>query len=511
MKRILVLLICLSLLVFALAGVSQAGQGRMAGMGDPYGLVADPSDFLTHPAKLATGEGVRFYGHYRFTYTDVMDWDYDLDWITLAGVPNSYYDTSGDEMGHEALLGAAFPLGPGRMGVFLTYDGIRGDYDGDEDQWNGAVHIPFVYDLESDLDSFALRLLYGLPVAGMDAGVELGMAYQDEKQETWINRSDMTTGSQNYPWAALDMTRNLLPYMIPYDSDYWELLWKVGMGKQFDSIGIDVVLRGGYIISSDNNYDYFTQSPAGVTTTFHGDVDGDVDGWRIGSDIWFRYGLGDGMTLPFLVSVDYSEKNRDGDGIGTGASDAGNLYDYDHKKTAFDLKVGGGLEKELGDNALIAAGIYYNYLQRKDDFLFSRPTIDTTDNSEFPSHQEHMAILRLAGEKEFSPIVALRMGLDFFYGWVKEDFKNSYTFPPGTFLYDDISLDGSHWGIGASLGGSVQFNGFTLEPFVNAGWQAYDLTGDGDRTGVSNWIWDMDLSRSEWYIGGGVSFLYDLP
>jgi hypothetical protein len=63
------------------------------------------------------------------------------------------------------------------------------------------------------------------------------------------------------------------------------------------------------------------------------------------------------------------------------------------------------------------------------------------------------------------------------------------------------------------VGGSVQFDGFTMEPFFNVGWQQIDLDGNGDRTsgGAITDLWDMDKSRDEWYIGGGCSFLYDLP
>ena len=77
------LLMILPLLVLVLANTSYGWQGRMGGMGDPYGLIADESDFLIHPAKISKGEGVRFYGDYRFTYTGVMDWKYNLDEFAL--------------------------------------------------------------------------------------------------------------------------------------------------------------------------------------------------------------------------------------------------------------------------------------------------------------------------------------------------------------------------------------------------------------------------------------------
>ena len=75
----------------------------------------------------------------------------------------------------------------------------------------------------------------------------------------------------------------------------------------------------------------------------------------------------------------------------------------------------------------------------------------------------------------------MRTGFNFFYGWVQEDFEwtiRSNT--PGGNKTDDFSLDGPHWGIGASVGGTVSFDSFTLEPFFIVGWQGYDLDGDGD-------------------------------
>jgi len=137
MKKVLLSVLFLSLLVFALSGVSYGWQGRMGGMGDPYGLISDESDFLIHPAKIAKGEGVKFYGDYRFLYTGVLEWDYEMDLFTPAGVLGAVFNREGEgeEQRHELLLGSSFPLGPGRMGLFFTYDGIRGESDGDQPEW----------------------------------------------------------------------------------------------------------------------------------------------------------------------------------------------------------------------------------------------------------------------------------------------------------------------------------------------------------------------------------------
>ena len=307
------------------------------------------SPILIHPAKLAQGQGVKFYGHYRFTYTDVMDWDFD--YTEIGGVAFFYnYDTSGQEYNHNALLGAATPLGPGRFGIFFTYDGMRGDYDGDEFYTFGSNFAE--YDLTKDLDNFAVRLLYGLPVGPIDVGMELGMAYRNEMQKWSWNQIDMFVSTQNYWLAWLVPERNLFPLMIPYDSQYWELLWKAGMEVKLLPVIIDIGLRGGYIIGSDNDYEYLFGIPAGANG-YNVDMDGDVTGWRIGSDIWVRVPAGGEFTLPFLFSFDYADKKRDGDGIGTGTTDTGFVYNYTHKERSFDLKAGGGIEKELWGNALV--------------------------------------------------------------------------------------------------------------------------------------------------------------
>ena len=103
------------------------------------------------------------------------------------------------------------------------------------------------------------------------------------------------------------------------------------------------------------------------------------------------------------------------------------------------------------------------------------------------------------------------MGLAPFYGWVREEFTFTFS-DPNPVWTDDISLDGYHWGIGASLGGTIKFNSITLEPFINGGWQQIKLDGDGERTlssGVISNLWEMDKLRKEWSIGGGLSIKFN--
>jgi hypothetical protein len=520
MKKGMLIVVLLPLLIIALGGVSQAWQGRMAGMGDPYGLVADPSDFLAHPAKLANGEGIRFYGFYRFTYTDVMDWDVAWEEYDTTGVLNEFFDfdTSGLEYAHNALVGAGFPLGPGRMGLFFSYDGMRGDYDGNEVYWDGGYDF-YEYDLNSAIDAFALRLLYGLPLGGFNLGGEVQFAYRQEKNETWFNETDLSYGILNNPLDGFQDEETLFLFMIPYDADYWEALFKGSVEAVLGPLDVEFALRGGFIFSGDNEWIHDVQ--VGGTSLFGFELDGGVEGWQIGGDLWVRYPI-DSLTLPFLVRVDYQEKTRDGDGESFGIL-PGILYDYEHQERSLQIEVGGGVDKELDKRTGIAAGIYYNYLQGVDDHwkwedgtVIPFGGIAEADCSNCPAHTEHRAVLKVAGEREISPAIALRIGLGLFYGWVRENFELAYTnvSPFTTYIFSDaISLDGYHWGIGGSFGGTVKFNGFTMEPFFNIGWQAYDLDGDGKRiiptAGITH-LYDMNISRSEWSIGGGLSILFDI-
>ena len=72
MKKYIIVAALLSLLVFALAGVSQAGQREM----DPYGLLHYRTAFLT--------------------YTGVTGWGNSLDQFNTVGIFTDYYDLTGD-------------------------------------------------------------------------------------------------------------------------------------------------------------------------------------------------------------------------------------------------------------------------------------------------------------------------------------------------------------------------------------------------------------------------------
>jgi hypothetical protein len=513
MKKVLLFMLGLSMLVLALSGVAQGWQGRMGGMGDPYGLISDDSDFLIHPAKIAKGDGVRFYGDYRFTYMGVLKWDYDREVYNLAGtlLETMATDLSGDEQSYNALLGAAFPLWLGRMGILFTYEGIRDAYDGDHVEGNPTPDSFHAVEMESALDAFALRLLYGLPVGGLNLGGEAYIAYRQEEDKTYDYSTDLSGAQLNsYSWFPR------LFFIYPHESEYWEALFKGSLEGRMGPLDCEFTLRGGFIFSGANAWYRERQSPAGVLNDAW-DMKGDVQGWRTGGDLWVRYPLADGLTLPFLVKVDYQAKTWDGDGPGLGTL-AGNAYGYEHERRNLAITAGGGLDKAFGKATRVAGGIYYNYLLNRDDFFVHEDTGGGgwwTHDYTIPDWAEHQLLVRLTGEQTLSPAVALRGGLSFYYGWVN--------LKGGSLQYDDTgdwqtttigAGRGTHWGIGASLGGTVKFQRLTLEPFINAGYQQLDLEMDADVANSTSGIFqllDAEGTRQEWSIGGGLSVFFDLP
>jgi hypothetical protein len=482
----------------------------MAGMGDPYGLIMDESDFLIHPAKIAEGKGINFYGNYRFNYTDVMDWNYTLKRFNpVTGVlfAREPFRSSGDEQKHDALLGAAFPLGPGRMGLFFQYSGKRGDFNGRENEVDSGISYFHRFSLDSDLDAFSLRLLYGLPMGNFKIGSEIELAYRREKNETFFDEDAITFRQflTNLPTGTLLPWQNLFPFMFPYDSKYWEALFKGSLKGGIGPAKIAFTVRGGFIFSGDNKYEYRRVTTTGFSEFV--DMDGDVKGWRVGGDLWLRVPLAKDLSVPMLVKVDYQKKTRDGDGPGDSVLGiAGTNFSYKNREKIFQVEVGGGLDKEFNKGTRIAAGIYYNYLKNKNDFLFTIDNSLISDHTSYPDQREHKVILRLAGEKEISPMFAMRMGLNFFYGWVNEDLKFNSNILAGVDT-EKISLDGSRWGIGASLGATVKVQRFSIEPFIGGGYQKLNLDGDGIRTGFS-FLSEVDKLKEEWSVGGGVSIKY---
>ncbi|MBW1815293.1 MAG: hypothetical protein JRJ39_17085 [Deltaproteobacteria bacterium] len=441
MKKQMLLLVLVLLSVFLVFGSSLAWQGRMAGMGDPYGLTPDESDFLIHPALIVGGEGLDFYSNLDFTYTGISEWDIDID--DMDGFSESF-DSSGDQYDYGALLGTAFPLGTGRMGIFFTYEGMNRDIDGDADYpWDPSVNFDSStsadYDLKSDMDDFSLRLMYGLPidVNCLNIGAEAKISYINEKQSnewennvggSFLNRPIVTIRS-NWP-------NNPLWFQVPYDSDYWQADFKASANGRIclESMGpIDVTLTfgGGFIFAGDNEYKFESDYP-GVSGSDL-DADGEVSGYNLGGDLWVRVPVSDTVALPFLVSVDFLQKTRDGKGqVSSPPYEIPLLsnpdFDYEQKEESFVIDAGGGVDIKLSDSSSGTVGLFYTYLNTSDDMEI---TLDYPsgfpsalyDNS-VPDYTEHRVTLKLGWQPPPSVPVLLHF---------TDSSKKSMNFTTGNF------------------------------------------------------------------------------
>ncbi len=513
--------------VVALAGASYAWQGRMEGMGNPQGLINDESDFLLHPAQITFGEGVKYYLDYKFTYTGLIHMDSK---INVGGFPVSILNTnatSGHTTEHNTLVGASFPFAKGRMGVFLGYDKQNGDIDSD------VKVLGYDFGLNSNadtrLDNYALRLIYGQPVGGMNLGAELGVAYRNEKQDDTLSLMD-------YPAIySLEGIGATLPYMIPFNSSYWELSGKLGLNKKLNKTDIDWTVYGAGILPADSENQYLLKASYDVPIMAGGQgyrdaMNGDVSGYRVGSDLWIRHHIDENLSLPFLVSVGYTKKDRDGDGLilpyayGTAPlPDPLNVnLKYKDIVRTLNVKVGGGIEHAREGCGRVGAGLYYNYIQSRDRIDILGEYVGENERyfdnyvganiNKFPYHQEHRLVLNLAGEQVVCEDFVVRGGLNFFYGWVvSDDYGGSasydlsgYGISPGSGSVS-VPLDGHTCGFEGTVGATKKFGCVTLEPFIQGGYRVFDTDGSKNNYGYSI---GLDKQKDEWFTACGLSVLF---
>lgn len=482
----------LASLIFAAGGESSAFEGRMAGMADPYGLVYDDSDFLIHPSRITDGQGVSYYGYYKFTYTDVSGWSWKTPDTLLYGYAD-HTGISGDRYDHDALVGTAFPVGKGRLGLFFNYTGTRSDYSGDYKLlgWTG-------WNVSSDADNFAFRAVYGLPLGGsVKFGAEAQLSYHTGVASTLRTYSDATSIESllNYPWDNF-------PTIRPYDYSYWEYQLKAGLQGDIGPVTFGATVRGGSIFSGDNEiYCLRTASTASSVTGYFEDLKGGVEGYNVGSDIWLRYPVNERLALPFLLKIDYLEKSYTGGPTryyydSTADSILSlvptNWVDtYRNDMDLLKIEVGGGVDYTCPSGLKLAAGLYYDFIKTDDDvygiYNYDDGTSEFTSLdlfTSYPAATEHQIKLRLAAEKPLCPEYVLRAGLEAFHGWVNEDYTYStgVIYPSGSSnFYPSItgSLSGSRWGILGSIGMTARLRGVEIEPFIQGGWQQLSVDDPG--------------------------------
>jgi hypothetical protein len=472
-----------------------AWQGRMAGVGDANGLIEDESDYLIHPSAITAGSGLNFYGNYRMTYDNTTKWDYSISSPAYSVIYP--YSTSGHAWKNEGQLGAAFPLGSGRMGVFFEYTGIVGKYSGEERYagfWSDSGQ--YNYDLKNDLDNYALRVIYGLPVQNVKLGGELQIAYRNEKQETILFAPWGV--ETNYPWAAEDWPEeNLYPYMIPYKSKYWDAQGKVSVEGFMGPAKYDFTLKGGTSFASDNQYAYaFDYANAA-------EMNGKIKGFNIGGDFWLRFPVSDALVLPLILGTEYKTIKRDGSGLDRGTIPV----TYDHETKNLSIKAGGGIDFTPAKGTRLAAGVYYDYISMKqntynDYNAFSNGVFIIDSYSDMPKQTENRLTLKALVEKELTPAFVLRGGFNLFYGLVKSDYAYAAYWNGLPYNPLNVSPSGSNVGVTASIGATVKFNQVTLEPFINGGYAHYSISGDGTYGPAPV---HMELKKNNWLVGGGLS------
>ena len=501
-KNWLSVFVALLLLAFLAAPVS-AWQGRMAGAGDAYGLIEDESDYLTHPAVIAMSKGFNAYGHYRLTYTKTSDWDYT---VSLPSGPYLYpFKAGGDEWKNEGLLGAAFKLGAGMMGMFFEYTSIRGDYDGSA-LYDGVFASGFnTYDMQHKLDDYALRLIYGLPVGAVNLGAEVQIAYRNEEKETLLVEDDGDF-YLNFPFGAEGIIEStLFPYMIPYKSKYWEAQGKVSVAGTMGAAKYALTFKGGFPFASDNKY---TAGYYDGSTLDCQDAEGKVKGYNVGGDFWLRVPVNAKVALPFVVSAGYKKVTRDGDF----ASPSGLLISYisyEHEAEYMNVGVGGGVDFTPAKGTKVAAGLYYDYIRTSQkatfDYIDSGSNTFYDDYPDMPTQTEHRLTLKALAEKELTSTLAVRGGFNVFYGYVEADYATRHIYN-GVFEPDykfDISADGYNAGANASVGATFKLDKVALEPFLNAGYVKYSVDGDGLH-GFAGPI-NGENDKADWHVGGGLS------
>lgn len=482
------------LLVLLLSFPAMAWQGRMAGAGDVTGLVEDESDYLVHPAAIASGKGFNAYGSYRLTYEKTNPWDYKL-----TDVRKGYtfpMSASGPSWKSEALLGAAFKVGAGRMGVFFQYDRVRGKYDGQE------IYEEISYfELEDQSDNFKLRLLYGLPVgSALNVGGELAVAYIKEEKRTQMFWPGLGT-LENYPWGAEgDLDESLYAYMIPYKSKYWEAQGKVSVDGKIGGVKYAVTLKGGLPFASDNEYTH------SYDTVIEAERTGKVKGFNVGGDVWFRVPLSSTVALPFVVGAGYQEIKRDGSGVEID----GPLVNSGHEEKNLSVRAGGGVDITPAQGTRVAAGLYYDFISVQQNIYQDYTCEDGScyyydDYTDMPASKEHRLTLKAMMEQDLGSKITVRGGFNVFYGLAQSDYGfGSQYWSGGYDFYGpfDISTSGTNMGLNASVGMTLKLGAVSLEPFFNGGISKYQTSGYG-----TYFIYPMrlEVDKSNWHLGGGLS------
>ncbi len=509
MKKGIVVSMCFAVLVLLCAVPTQGWQGRMAGMGNVYGLVEDESDFLTHPAIIANGQGLNFYGNMNIGVltTDKIKYsvygyeaDDPTDWWTIDS------DASGRKFQYEGLFGGAFPLGKGRMGVFFQYTGFKETFKGDFISGDAGGNDIEPYKVRNPSGALSLRVLYGIPVSStLKFGAEFEVAQKKEEIKNYKEESNYRV---NDLWSG-----DLFAFGIPYDSEYYKASMKASVETTMGPGKASFTLRGGVPFSSNNHYKHDIRNYGDSMPDNYGDMSGKVKGYDVGADAWMRLPLSQTLSLPFLLSVNYGLMKRDGDGFLINPLVF--ATDHEQKRKTLSITAGGGVDYTPVQGTRVAGGLYYTYLNDKTNFSWNAQYLaDLTNPQEhwiwdsMPKTTEHKISFKGSIEKTLSSDVNLVGGFNGYYGRIKmkgESFSSLYR------TTSESLAKGNHWGIGASLGASIKAGATLIEPYIAGGFDRTKLSGDGAYyyNGIlEDVIADMKTKAKIWSIGGGISMRF---
>jgi hypothetical protein len=497
--KLLFVFALLFILILPVPGFSW--QGRMAGTGDAYGLLEDESDFLIHPAAVTPGKDLYMYGIYRLTYDYVPKWDNEM--ILPPPQDDKYpYEAKGHEWKNEGQAGIAFPLGDGRMGLFFEYTGNRADYDCDEYYYITTTAYN-KFKMESKSDKFNLRAIYSKPFGTVKLGCEIQFSHTNEENTNIIDNrpGDYTHNYFNIAGGpALDQYK----YMIPFRSDYYESLGKLSIEGKSGTVKNTFTIKGGAALpfASNNTYDYHSSG-----ANEEASMKGEVNGWNAGFDYWVRFPLNKDISLPFVVSVLRKQTKRDG----SGNSNTAHNLSYEHKTEYFNATIGGGADDILSRGTRIAAGLYYDYLQSSQDVNITEISVAQTNiynYPEYPSKKEHRITLKTMTEINLSSNFTFLSGLNAYYGMVKNNFSSKRERNPGSPTETKSSMDGYNWGLNLSFGTVYKADKINIEPFINAGFCKYKVSGDGYFDGSVQSDTTVKSEKTDWIISGGLSVKY---
>ena len=505
MKKNNLLILAVVLAIISFASTSFAWQGRMSGMGDPFGLVSDESDLLVHPAKIVDGNGSNYYVDYKFNYVQVSKWNNTFSYNpAIEGATQYPFMAKGSERDHAVSLGGTWAFGPGRLGLFLQYSTEDGSFNGSDNNGTDIVsHDTFSFDPDSR--SFDLKLIYGLPLGSWKLGTELAFAHK-----TIINSTSQFLGAfgetaTNDPIGARDPFFNIFPYGVPADLRWREASFKISAEKTIGPGVLTFTPRIATVIHGTSDYTSRFQSGSFILDDIDGT--GNLTGWSTGADLWYRVKLNDTTTLPFVVRANYDRKRAD---ISAYDSAAVQPIDLSSEAKQFVFEAGGGIDKNISKETKIASGLYYNYLQGKTMFMYDyiNESNYIVANNETPLEKENRIVLKAVCEHIFSPAVTARAGINAFYGWVRDRYDFINTLDGLNLESQDLKTSGHRWGVTASAGTTLTVARLSIEPFINGGLQKTKLdNSSGSFTPPATTV-SLQSAKSEWNIGGGVSIKY---